>query len=304
MIRYMKSKALKELHHHKRVHVVFPKTDAQGNKRLLSSKKVDKIIHVHQEGFSPLRLWRIISEFIKGYSFIHHFHRAASIFGSARYGFDHYIYKDATKLSYALAKEGFAIITGGGPGVMEAANKGAKEAGGTSVGLNIQLPQEQRVNQYVKESESFHYFFTRKVMLASVSQIYVFFPGGYGTLDELFEILTLVQTKKISPVTILLVNKQFWNPLVKWIRQTVSAQDAAISPEDVELFHVVEHAEGAIAYINKLILKGQFNTPRFDTLENNPEGIVMPGNYLSTGETTKPRYERSNKHKPRARKKQ
>jgi uncharacterized protein (TIGR00730 family) len=275
--------------HKKRVQVVFPKTTESGASRLLHSKDIDKALPVKQQGFSIFRLWRIMVEFIKGYRFIRHYSRAASIFGSARYGFDHEIYQDATKLSYALAKEGFAIITGGGPGVMEAANKGAKEAGGKSVGLNIQLPMEQRVNQYVKESESFHYFFTRKVMLASVSQIYIFFPGGYGTLDELFEILTLVQTQKISPVTVILINKEFWNPLVKWITKTVCEKNEAISREDLTLFHVVEHAEGAMALINKLILKGEFNSPRFDSLKHNPDYVVMPGNYLSTGESIRPR---------------
>lgn len=274
-------------HAHRRVHVVFPRK--QENGKLLPSKKIDKLVEVHQEGFSALRLWRIVTEFIKGYTFIHHFHRAASIFGSARYGFDHEVYKDATNLAYGLAKEGFAIVTGGGPGVMEAANKGAKEAGGSSVGLNIQLPQEQRINQYVKESESFHYFFTRKVMLASVSQVYVFFPGGFGTLDELFEILTLVQTRKITPVTIILVNKEFWTPLLSWIKQTVWKKNEAINEEDFTLLHVAEHADGALAYINKLILKGQFDTPRYYTMEHTSEGTVMPGNYLATGETTKPR---------------
>ncbi len=258
---------------------------------VLPSKQMDEYIAVNQEGMSPWRIFKIMAEFVSGYEFIRHYKRAATFFGSARCGFKDEVYRDATKLAYNLSKEGFAIITGGGPGVMEAANKGALQAGGESVGLNIQLPKEQRSNQYVNESTSFHYFFTRKVMLATASQVYVFFPGGFGTLDELFEMLTLVQTKKISPISVVLVNKEFWSPLLAWIEQTIYKKDSAINKADTKLYTLVDHADEALDLINKLAKKRYFKPKArvLDTLENNPRGVIMTKTPKVAKQLSKPR---------------
>ncbi|MEA3323447.1 MAG: TIGR00730 family Rossman fold protein [Patescibacteria group bacterium] len=205
--------------------------------------------------------WRILkiqSEFVKGHDFLSKFDKAASIFGSARMGFDNKVYQEAEKLAYKLAKKDFAVFTGGGPGIMEAANKGAHEAEGRSVGININLPHHkitERKNSYITDSESFDFFFSRKVILSFASQVYIFFPGGFGTLDEFFEMVTLIQTKKTRPVPIILVNKEYWGPLLDWIRGVVWGKNRAIAEEDMDLFHLVDTAEEACDLIDSCMEK-------------------------------------------------
>jgi uncharacterized protein (TIGR00730 family) len=172
--------------------------------------------------------------------------------GSGRVGLEHEIYQQATDLAFKLAKAGFAVITGGGPGIMEAANKGAYEAGGRSAAINIRLSTQQRTNQYVKESESFSFFFTRKVMLETSSSAYIFFPGGFGTLDEFFEMITLTQTHKIRPVPIILVNKEFWQPLLTWLKTTVYEKEQAIDQSDLDIYHLVDTPDEAFNVIKAL----------------------------------------------------
>ncbi len=195
------------------------------------------------------RIFRIMAEFIDGFEFLAQFDKSVTFFGSARMGEDDPHYGLAVELAGLVAQEGYAVISGGGPGVMEAVNKGAHQAGGESVGLNIQLPTEQRINQYVSKSIGFNYFFARKVMMNISAWAYVFFPGGFGTLDEFFELITLAQTDKIERhVPIILVGKDFWLPLCGWLRQYVLSR-GAIVPEDLELWNVVDSADEAMALI-------------------------------------------------------
>ena len=219
-------------------------------------KGVDSNKNICQDELS-WRILKIQSEFVKGHDFLRRYRKAVTIFGSARNGFAPEIYEEATKLAYLLASDGFAIFTGGGPGIMEAANKGAYKAKGESVGININLPKDYKVterkNEYVTESESFDYFFTRKVILSFASQVYIAFPGGFGTMDELFQMLTLVQTGKTSPTPIILVNKEFWTPLVDWIKTYLYKKNASISKEDLDLFHLFDTADEVYEFIKKSI---------------------------------------------------
>ncbi len=191
------------------------------------------------------RIFRVMAEFVEGFEFLADFPKSVTIFGSTRNSAStQKWYEEARKLGGMLAREGFAVVTGGGPGIMEAANRGAAEAGGMAVGLNIQLPKEQRINPYVNHAKGFHYFFTRKLMLTYSAQCYVYFPGGYGTLDEFFEIVTLIQTKKIAThIPVVLVGKDFWTPLYNWMRDSMNNQNNAIDPEDLQIFKIVDTVE-------------------------------------------------------------
>lgn len=198
------------------------------------------------------RLFKIMAEFIDGFDFIANFKdkKAVTVFGSSRFSEDNPFFQEAQLLGKMLAKKGFVVITGGETGIMEAANKGAFEAGGESVGININLPSNRLINQYVKKFISFDHFFVRKVMLSFASSFYIFFPGGYGTLDEFFEILTLVQTKKLNrQVKIILVGKDYWEGLISWLSQEVLEKQKAIHPNDLKLFQVVDSAKEALKYI-------------------------------------------------------
>ncbi len=194
------------------------------------------------------RIFRIMSEFVEGYQFLSRMEKEVTILGSARLTDGQADYEIAQKLGELLAKGGFTTITGGGPGIMEAANKGAHEAGGKSVGLNIQLPFEQRINPYVTEATAFYYFFTRKVMLTSPANAFALFPGGFGTMDEFFEIVDLMEMGKMIKSPIILVNSEFWNPLLDFLKAR-SVQVGAASIKEIESWNVVDTAEDAYRFI-------------------------------------------------------
>ncbi|GIV84336.1 MAG: cytokinin riboside 5'-monophosphate phosphoribohydrolase [Candidatus Roseilinea sp.] len=192
---------------------------------------------------------RIAAEFVQGFEFLSNLERTVTIFGSARLTEKDFYYGLAQELGRRLAQAHYTVVTGGGPGIMEAGNRGATEAGGHSVGLNIQLPTEQKLNPYVKEGMGFQYFFSRKFMLDYSALAYVFFPGGYGTLDELFTILTLVQTGKSNgAVPIILVGREFWQPLLDWITGALAAR-RLIGPDDPVLLHLTDDLDEVMRLI-------------------------------------------------------
>lgn len=195
------------------------------------------------------RLFKIMAEFIEGFDIIRRYGLAVSIFGSSRATLGDDSYKNAEELGRRLSQRGFAVVTGGSSGIMQAANKGAFEAGGASVGLNIDLPDAQTYNPYLTEKFVFDHFFVRKVMLTYASEVYVYFPGGFGTLDEFFEIVTLIQTKKIRKIPIVLFGKDYWEPLLSFIEKTVYTDHAAINKEDMEFYIVVDSVDEAYEYI-------------------------------------------------------
>lgn len=195
------------------------------------------------------RVFKIMSEFVEGFDLLRRYGLAATFFGTARASFEHPVYQHATDLAARLSKQGFAIITGGSAGVMQAANKGAYEAGGASVGLNIRLADGQKNNAYLTETYEFDHFFVRKVMLTFASEVYIYFPGGYGTLDEFTEILTLVQTKKIRKIPIVLFGKAYWTPLIDFFKNSLYEKYHSIDEADLELFHLVDTVDEAFDYI-------------------------------------------------------
>ena len=197
----------------------------------------------------PWRIFKIMAEFVEGFDIIRRYSVAATFFGSARTSFGDEVYQHATDLAGRLSKKGFAVITGGSTGVMQAANRGAFEAGGESVGFNINLPNAQPYNPYLTERFGFDHFFVRKVMLVYASEVYIYFPGGFGTLDEFFEIVTLVQTKKIRKIPLILFGKEYWTPLVEFLEKKVYEEHKAINKEDLELFRVVDTVDEAYDYI-------------------------------------------------------
>jgi uncharacterized protein (TIGR00730 family) len=197
----------------------------------------------------PWRSLRILSEFVEGFDALASVGPAVSVFGSARIGPNHRNYKSARRLGQLLAKAGYAVITGGGPGIMEAANRGCHEAGGLSVGCNIELPMEQGLNPYVDLGVEFRYFFARKTMFVKYADAFVIYPGGYGTLDELFEALTLIQTKKIRDFPVILIGSEYWEGLLEWIKGTL-VKEAAINPEDVDLLRITDDEEEASTIID------------------------------------------------------
>ena len=197
----------------------------------------------------PWRSLRILSEFVDGFDALAEVGPAVSVFGSARIKADHRYYQQARELGRMLAEAGYGVITGGGPGIMEAANRGCREGGGLSIGCNIELPMEQGLNPYVDLGVEFRYFFVRKVMFVKYADAFVIFPGGYGTLDELFESLTLIQTDKVQDFPVILMGTHYWAGMIDWIRGSL-LKEAAINPADVDLLRLTDDPREAVRIID------------------------------------------------------
>jgi uncharacterized protein (TIGR00730 family) len=219
------------------------------DQRLLDSRGPSDWVHT-----DPWRVLRIQSEFVEGFGLLAELPAAVSVFGSARTPADHPEYATGLALGQALANAGFAVITGGGPGAMEAVNRGASEAGGISVGLGIELPFEQRLNDWVDVGLNFRYFFARKTMFVKYAQAFVILPGGFGTLDELFEALTLVQTRKVTRFPVILFGTDYWSGLVGWIRNTLIPA-GKVNPADLELLTCTDDVDETV----KLIVEADAN---------------------------------------------
>jgi uncharacterized protein (TIGR00730 family) len=199
------------------------------------------------------RLFKILGEFVDGVEGLHEVGPAVSIFGSARTKADDPVYKQAAVIAARFVEKGFAVISGGGGGIMEAANKGAAEAGGKSVGLNIKLPFEQTPNPFANVQLEFKYFFIRKVMFIKYAAAYVVMPGGFGTLDELFEVITLIQTQRIKPFPVILVGGEYWNGLIAWIRERLLG-NGLVSPQDMDIVQVLDDPDEIVKVVKKVVI--------------------------------------------------
>ena len=225
-------------------------------KKNVPFKKSTRFVHE-----DPWRVFRIMSEFVEGFDEMSHIGRAVTVFGSARTKPRDRYYKATVDLSRRLAENNFAVITGGGPGIMEAANKGAAQGGGRSVGLNIKLPFEQCGNPYTNISVDFDYFFARKVCLAKYSTAFIYMPGGFGTMDEFFEVLTLVQTRKVPRFPLICFGRSYWSGLMKWANSTLK-RGKYIGPEDTDLVTITDSPAKAMQIINEFHEKsGEQTTP-------------------------------------------
>ena len=213
------------------------------DEQLLESPKQDEFTHT-----DTWRVFRIMGEFVEGFDGLASVSRGVAIFGSARTSPEDPQYKAAQETAALLSRAGFAVITGGGPGIMEAANRGAMDAGGVSIGCNIELPFEQKANPYQSRSLKFKYFFVRKTMFVKYSRAFVIFPGGFGTLDELFESLTLIQTRKIRNFPVVLFGSKYWGGMLDWIKETLLAE-AKITERDVQLLHLTDSPSEVVEII-------------------------------------------------------
>jgi uncharacterized protein (TIGR00730 family) len=220
-------------------------------------KKQERNRNITRDDFThedPWRVFRIMSEFVEGFEVLSQVGKAISIFGSSRLKANTKYYKLAEETAYLLAKEGYAIITGSGPGIMEAANKGAKRAGGRSIGLNIQIPMEQKPNRYVDTVLDFSYFFVRKVMFVKYAKAFVIMPGGYGTLDEFSEAINLIQTERIPKFPVVLFGKEYWKGMLDWLNNTV-VKHGSLHRKELRIFTVVDRPEEVVAAVKRFYEK-------------------------------------------------
>jgi len=223
------------------------RTAVTEDERLLTPPTQERRSFVHTD---PWRVLRIMGEFVEGFDTLSDVRNAVSIFGSARTRSDDPYYEKAVETARLLARQRVPIITGGGPGIMEAANRGAQEGNGLSIGCNIELPFEQGTNPYVERSINFRYFFVRKTMFVKYSTAFIVFPGGFGTMDELFEALTLIQTGKVTMFPVVLFGREYWNGLIRWLEDRVVGE-GKVDTKDLELLHVTDHPAEAVGWVLK-----------------------------------------------------